>query len=192
MADLNPPSAPSLPSFGTSIVGAEFEWQGLSEDGSEVETVKARARASISFEETLRYTTGRHAQLVQTTNSAKEMREQLAETNPSDPGYQEIFDKIVAERLQFEKAAWAAAVDTMLILVSERNRDELRPLLVNGDPKQVTALRSWLEEQVLHTAQADAAVTTNVDPTLAESSAKSSPSPDSGGDSESKESTSTD
>ena len=74
MTDFNPPPLPSaMPTFGTSTIGAEFEWQGISEDGGTVETVKARAAASISFDETLRYTTGRHAQLVQTANSAKSM-----------------------------------------------------------------------------------------------------------------------
>ena len=181
-----------MPTFGTSVVGPEFEWQGVSEDGNDIVRVKARARASISFEETLRYTTGRHAQLVQTAGSAKTMREELAELNPTDDGYTERFNELVNHRLQFEQAAWKAAIETMLILINPADRDTLRPLLVNGDPKQVTGLRTWLEEQVLATAQADAAVTTNVDPTSAGSSEKSSPNPASGDDSESKASNSTD
>lgn len=194
MTEFIPPPAPgpSIPSFGTSIVGPEFEWSGLSEDGSEVLTVKARAVASVSFEETLRYTTGRHAQLVQTANSARTMREELGDMNPTDEGYQAKFDAVVSGRLSFEQAAWVAAVDTMLILVNEADREKLRPLLIKGDPKQVTALRAWLEQEVLATAQADAAVTTNVDPTSAESSENSSPSQASGDGSEPTASTSTD
>ncbi len=194
MAEFTPPPAPgpSIPTFGTSVVGPEFEWTGLSDDGSEVLTDKARAVASVSFEDTLRYTTGRHAQLVQTANSARSMKEDLGDTNPTDPEYAEKFEKIVADRLKFEQAAWTAAVDTMLILVNEADREKLRPLLIKGDPKQVTSLRGWLEQQVLATAQADAAVTTNVDPTSADSSENSSPSQASGDDSESTASTSTD
>lgn len=190
MTEFSPPS-PSLPSFGTSVVGAEFTWQGVSEDGGTVETITARAAASISFDETLRYTTGRHAQLVQTATSARHMREKLEGMTPNDDDYQEQFEKLVNERLQIEQASWRAAVDTMLLLVNESDRDKLRPFLLKGDPKQVTQLRDWLEGQVLAQAKADAAVATQVDPTLATSPENSSPSPVSGDGSGSEESTST-
>jgi hypothetical protein len=190
MTDFSPPS-PSLPSFGTSVVGAEFTWQGVSEDGTTVETIQARAAASISFDETLRYSTGRHAQLVQTANSARQMREKLEAMSPTDDDYQERFETLVNERIQIEQASWRAAIDTMLLLVNESDRDKLRPFLLKGDPKQVTELRGWLEAQVLATAKADAAVATQVDPTLETSPENSSPSPASGDVSGSEESTST-
>lgn len=191
MTDFKPP-APSLPSFGTSVVGAEFTWQGISDDGGTVETITCRAAASISFDETLRYTTGRHAQLVQTANSARQMREKLDGMSPTDENYEEQFNKLVDERITHEQASWRAAVDTMLLLVNESDREKLRPFLLKGDPKQVTALRGWLEQQVLATAQADAAVSTGVDPTSAPSPENSSPSPASGDDSGSEASPSTD
>ena len=194
MTDFTPPAPPasSLPTFGTSVVGAEFEWQGVSEDGASVQTVQARAAASISFNETLRYTTGRHAQLVQTANSAKSMREELGDMDPTSEDYQVKFEALIEKRLVHEQAAWRAAIDTMLLLVNEPDREKLRPLLLKGDPKQVTQLRSWLEQQVLATAQADAAVSTHVDPTSASLPENSSPSPDSGDVSGSTEPTSTD
>jgi hypothetical protein len=192
MTDFNPPSSPSLPSFGTSVVGAEFTWQGLSADGSTVETITARAAGSISFNETLRYTTGRHAQLVQTANSARQMREKLDGMSPTDPDYQERFDALVNERIEIEQASWRAAVDTMLLLVNETDREKLRPYLIKGDPKQVTELRGWLEQNVLAQAQSDAAVSTGVDPTSAPSPENSSPSPASGDVSGSEASPSTD
>jgi len=191
MTELNPPSF-SLPTFGTSVVGAEFTWQGITDDGGTVETITCRAAASISFDETLRYTTGRHAQLVQTANSARQMREKLDGMSPTDEGYQDQFDHLVDDRIAHEQASWRAAVDTMLLLVNESDRAKLRPFLLKGDPKQVTALRSWLEQQVLATAQADAAVSTGVDPTSGPSPENSSPSPASGDDSGSEESPSTD
>lgn len=191
MTDFKPPT-PSLPSFGTSVVGAEFTWQGVSADGADVETIQCRAAASISFDETLRYTTGRHAQLVQTANSARQMREKLNEMTPTDDDYQERFDALVNERIRIEQASWRAAVDTMLLLVNESDREKLRLFLLKGDPKQVTELRSWLEQQVLATAQADAAVATHVDPTSGPSPENSSPNPVSGDDSGSEESPSTD
>lgn len=181
-----------MPTFGTSVVGAEFQWEGVSADGGSVERVTARAAASISFEETLRYTTGRHAQLVQTANSAKSMREDLGGLDPSSDDYQERFEQLVQQRLVHEQAAWVAAVDTMLILVQETDREKLRPLLLKGDPKQVTALRAWLEEEVLATAQAEAAVTTGVDPTSVPSPENSSPNPGSGDGSGSEAPASTD
>ena len=194
MTDFTPPAPPasSLPTFGTSVVGAEFEWQGVSDDGGSVLTVQARAAASISFSETLRYTTGRHAQLVQTANSAKSMREELAGMDPTSPEYQVQFEVLIQKRLEHEEASWRAAIDTMLLLVHEPDRERLRPLLLKGDPKQVTQLRAWLEQQVLATAQADAAVSTHVDPTSEPSPENSSPSQDSGDVSDSTAPTSTD
>lgn len=193
MTEFSPPPAPSsnVASFGTSIVGPSFEWHYVDEDGQE-HTIKARAVSSVTFDETLRYTTGRHAQIVQTANSAKSMREDLGQIQPTDDGYMEKFNDLVQRRLDFEGAAWAAAIETMLLLVNPPDRDKLREPLLKGDPKQVTQLRGWLEQQVLATAQTDAATVAHVDPTSAGSSENSSPNPASGDDSEPKESTSTD
>lgn len=194
MTDFVPPPVPQSPiaRFGTSIVGAQFEWDYISDDGAEPQVVSARAAASISFEDTLRYTTGRHAQLVQTANSAKAMRESLDGLTPTDPEYPAKFNQLIEQRLAFEQATWAAAIDIMLILVNETDRERLRPALVKGDPRKVNELRTWLERQVLTTAQEDAAVSTGVDPTSPPPPPPSVSTPDSGPDSDSEDSPSTD
>lgn len=194
MTDFVPPPAPqnALARFGTSVVGKEFEWDAVTVDGATTEIIKSRAAASISFEDTLRYTTGRHAQIVQTANSARQMREQLEGMTPTDDDYPAQFNALCESRLAFEQATWASAVDIMLILVNEAHREALRPALLAGDPRQVTALRSWLEREVIASNEDDAAVATNVDPTLPESPPQSASNPDSGDDSASEESSSTD
>lgn len=194
MTEFVPPPVPqpALARFGTSIVGKEFEWDHVAKDGATVEVIKSRAVASVSFEDTLRYTTGRHAQMVQTMNSAKAMREALAELKPDDADYPTKFNELVAQRLAFEQATWAAAIDILLILVHEPDREKLREALLTGDPKQVNQLRSWLEQEVLGTNEADAAVATGVDPTSRPQQPPSASSPDSGDVSASEESSSTD
>ena len=194
MTDFVPPPAPqnALARFGTSVVGKEFEWDAVSADGTSTEIIKSRAAASISFENTLRYTTGRHAQIVQTANSARVMREALEDMSPTDDDYPVKFNALIETRLAFEQATWAAAVDIMLILVNEADRAKLRPALLAGDPRQVTGLRTWLEREVIASNEDDAAVATNVDPTLPESPPQSASNPDSGDDSGSGESSSTD
>ena len=178
--------------FGTSVVGKQFEWEATTEDGSATGVIKARAAASLSFEDVMRYTTGRHAQLVQTAKSAAAMREALKEINAADDDYMENFNQLISDRLAFENAVWEAAIETLLILVNRTDQDELRPALIQGDPKQINELRSWLESEVLTTAQGDAATTANVDPTSRQSPQPSASSPDSGDDSDSEESPSTD
>ena len=178
--------------FGTSIVGKQFEWDAVTGDGSTTEIITARAAAAISFEDTLRYTTGRHAQLIQTANSARAMRESLTGMSPTDDDYPVKFNELIEQRLSFEKATWAASVDILLILVNESDRAKLRPSLVAGDPRQVTELRSWLEREVLASNEEDAVVATNVDPTLPQSPPPSVSNPDSGDGSASEESSSTD
>ena len=194
MTDFTPPPSPtsSIRKFGTSIVGKEFEWDKVSDDGTTVGTVKARAAASIAFEDTLRYTTGRHAQLVQTARSSKEMREKLEAISSTEPDYVERFNELIAQRLEFEQAAYASSIDVLLILVNENDREALRPALIAGDPRQVNELRTWLEQEVLGMAAQDAAVASGVDPTLPTSPPESASDPDSGGESEPKESSSTD
>jgi len=194
MTDFVPPSAPksTLPRFGTSIVGKEFEWDAVSEDGSAVEVVKARAAASISFEDTLRYTTGRHAQLVQTQTSAKIMRTELEKLDVSSDDYATKFNELVDQRLAFERDTWTAAIDILLILVNETDRAPLRPALLRGDPKQINDLRDWLEHETIASNVQDAAVASQVDPTLPKQPEPSVSDPDSGPDFESKESSSTD
>lgn len=195
MTELNAPPAPPKPSgppsFGTSIVGAEFNWASVDENGEPVQ-VTARAISALSFEHTLRYTTARHAQLVHTARSAKSMRDRLGEMDPLSDAYQAEFDQLVQQRLDEEAASWATAIDTLLMLVHEPHRERLRPHLLSGDPRQVQALREWLEETVLGAAKAEAAVTTNVDPTSGPSPENSSSNPDSGDDSGSEGTTSTD
>lgn len=194
MTDFVPPPVPQSPirRFGTSVVGQQFEWDSVTDDGEHTEVIKARAAASISFEDTLRYTTGRHAQLVQTANSAKAMRESLNEINASMPDYPVKFNELVAQRLVFEQDTWAAAIDIMLILVNESDRERLRPALLKGDPRQVNELRNWLERTVLASNEEDAAVTTGVDPTSRPQQPPSASNQDSGGVSDSEESSSTD
>lgn len=185
-----PPS--SIARFGTSVVGARFEWEFPSPDGESVEVIPARAAATISFEDVLRYTTGRHAQLVQTAKSAQAMKAALAELDPSADDYMDGFNKVVQDRLAFEQSVWEAAIDILLILVNETDREKLRVPLVKGDPKKVNELRDWLEHEVLASAQDDAATAATVDPTLRPPPQPSASSPDSGDVSDSEESSSTD
>lgn len=181
----------SLARFGTSVVGKPFEWEASTEDGSSTVLITARARASLSFEDVMRYTTGRHAQLVQTAKSATAMRDALKEIDAGADDYMAQFNRLVADRLQFENNVWLAAIDILLILVNPPDRERLRDPLIKGDPKKVNELRTWLEHEVLAVAQEDAATVANVDPTLRQSPPPSASSPDSGDDSDSAESTTT-
>lgn len=191
MSDSLSPPTSAISRFGTSVVGKQFEWEHETADGASTELITARTVAAVSFKDTLRYTTGRHAQLVQAARAGKEMKEALDEVDVQDPAYAEIFERIVNERLEHEEASWAAAIDIILLLVREEDRDKLRQPLIDGDPKNVNALRSWLELEVLGTGAEDAATEARVDPTLRQPPQNSASNPDSGDDSDSKASTST-
>lgn len=186
------PNPSSIARFGVSVVGKQFEWTYPSDDGNSTGTLTARAAAAINFEDVLRYTTGRHAQLVQTAKSAQAMKVALKELDPSDDDYSAQFEKVVQGRLAFEADVWAAAIDILLILVNKADHDALRPLLIDGDPKQVNMLRSWLEQEVLASAVDDAQTAAQVDPTLRPPPPPSAPSPDFGVASDSEGSASTD
>lgn len=194
MTDLPMPVPPSssIARFGVSVVGKQFEWEYLAPDGASTMKLTARAAASVSFEDVLRYTTGRHAQLVQTAKSAQGMRDALKDLNPSDPDYTAQFNQVVQDRLQFENDVWAAAIDILLILVNPSDHEKLRPKLIEGDPKAVNSLRDWLEHEVLDSSVNDARTQAQVDPTLRQPPQPSASSPDSGDDSDSEASTSTD
>jgi hypothetical protein len=182
------------PVFGSNIVGKEFTWISHDVNGEPVEH-QFRARASITFDDTLEYNAMTARMQLQGQRSVSRLTKfgkqvDKDDTSDDDATWEKL-QEIADESVEQERERWASLLSQTLLLVHEPHVAKFRPLLEAGDPKVVRELRSWLIDEVMGPVQPDVEAAAAVDPTSPPPPSDSPSSPDGGADSDSKASNST-
>lgn len=146
----------------------EFTWFWEDpDDGSDRERV-FHAKRNLSFEELVEYDMQRVLAATTVSHDAKATVKKLTELEASSE--EEVDFEAVGTwlkgRAEGQTDQWANTIDNLLLLVVASERAILRPLLIVADPRDVTALRSDLEEVVLGRLKEEVQAVAGVDPTL--------------------------
>ncbi len=184
-----------IPKFGVKFVGKTFEWGVVDPATHEVSVKQFRAKASYSYDGHLEYesiSAQLQAHVVERARRARRELAMAADDSVTDEELMKMLNDSRELAVKEEAEEWRKVVNQSLLLIDERDVDELGPLLLNGDPAEVRALRVWLEEVVLGRVQKEVEAVASVDPTLLPPPSPSSGTPASGLDGDSTESTSTD
>lgn len=158
-----------------------FTWYWEDTDGGEHEQV-FHAKRQLSFEELVEYDTQRVITNTEVSHDARVTVQKLVDLEAAQEETVdfEAVGKWLRERAEGQTGQWDVAVDNILLLVIEAERDSLRPLLIAGDPRDVSQLRADLEEVVLGRVKQEVQVAAGVDPTLPTPPSDSPPAEDSG------------
>ena len=178
---ITPPQS-SVARFGVSLTGPRFEWSWLArpddapEDSKELAVVTRafRAHPGISFEEFADY----QAQSSMLQAGAAQAQRELArvvneimkDEATSEHDKVTALDGVARATVESERVRWEVIVDQTLMLVAPADREQLRPLLLGGNPTDVRALKEHLEDVVINRAVVETEVVGQVDPTSQPSS----------------------
>lgn len=166
----------------------EFQWFWEDDDGVEQERT-FHAKRNLSFEELVEYDTQRIITATVVSQDIKVTTKKLAELGAVDEDNfdSEAVGSWLKGRADGQNDQWTENVDNLLLLVVTGERQFLRPLLLDGDPRDVAELRTDLEALVLGRLQQEVQAVAGVDPTLPPPPSDSPQAEDSGPSSDSTE-----
>lgn len=161
--------------FGVAYLAPTFTWWWLEpgEDGDLHDVSREfRGHPGVSFDQQLEYnaviqTMGLEANM-EITRLTKVSNELADKSRDGELTPEEVIaraSELNAGAQESERARFATIVEATLLLVHPNDRDELRPLLLNGNAADVRVLRDHLERVVIHRVHKEVAAVARVDPT---------------------------
>lgn len=172
-------------SYGKRLAPESFDWF-WDEDGEE-RTGTFTPKRALSFDEQLDYDAHKAALAAQTIVSAKGLMRDMkaidarADAEDSDPESSlKEMDGWLNSRKTNDHRLWEQIVEGVLLLISDDDQEQLRPVLLKASASDVRELRDDLETKLGIRTEAEVAAVARVDPTLPPSPSDSPETPDSG------------
>lgn len=172
-------------SYGKRPPAESFDWYWV--EGGEEKTGTFTPKRALTFDEQLDYDARKATLTLETAVTVRKLSKDAkaidvdADGEEADPSVSlAAMVAFLDARQENDQKLWEHAVECVLLLISDDDRDRLRPILMQAYGPDVRALREDLEEKLMARTEAEVAAVAQVDPTSPPSPDDSPQAPDSG------------